>query len=1043
MSRFLHVCFAFIMMAMICGPVAALDESNKRPVTEAVTTIRDIELDPARPFVSDDFSSRRHSTLELWRDRDRYRDSVLAAARSDDPESVERAQWILGRWQRGILSDTPPGLAEKLATLSPVQCIVHLVEVGQFSAATIAMRESYGTLEFKSINNRLAIVLDQRFPIYARAAVRANTTDQFLTFLDVASSTPEMAVCYRDWAQLFATTGNTGDSVRLPESAETWEAELPQRTQIFLDLLSGNASAAMELARLTDGAANGDSRNRQSLIDTSENVKKRSSLVRLVQVLTSQWTTMAVEAAASAVESERAAEKIARSAENGSDSRSGESAQRAASSEIASHHNAAIWQWSDALIASDRSGDGAIRERAVAGLRANLQSLIDLGQSAREMAEVRKLTWKTLLIHGEINAALEIIGKDDPADAVSIAANASRHADAFERLGFPADQIDTHLEVWIDDAIAAQRQLSDAMGDPLSSAAAIGTQSGVAPKIEKLLDLIRLLDEVNLDDAAWRIADRLSLPDLQVQSPRTLDTNLVRDYVMQSLLSTSHTDWLIRLGMRDWETEPTVMSRRIISQITIDQNYEVLLVLHPFVQMRRPQLTAVQAFRVACEIARADDVDRRQHSALISELAESLRDGVLQVRPPRTSDLTVFQESLQSTSDAWSTLFDAHGRPDLADHILRRRSSSGDLKASLTLAKQYRHSGRTSANNVFDDKIWDAVAMSKNDGNPLFGDDVITAVQAVGEQCRAAREAGDQRTADELVLQLRAMACTPSTDMRQQIADVLASIGQWKMADDIYRSLLVMTAMSKEETLSMFEIAGKYQAFVLKATAAEMETTESSIDVSSVEAVSEEDLELRYQAIKWVDISFLETFNRISLPSRYYLIYPQLFAREQLEIAVRRAAFKVDPPTTQAIEQLLDRLRRFDAMDITTAESILPRLAKLGMGNHAEVEMVRIIDATDAHLKVFPGDAMIANNVAWGAAVNNTSLDDALRLARQATRLDPKSAIYRDTLAEILARQGKFEEALQIERGCVVDDPGQWHLHEQVNRFEKKLLKSR
>src|SRR5690606_4573023 len=120
--------------------------------------------------------------------------------------------------------------------------------------------------------------------------------------------------------------------------------------------------------------------------------------------------------------------------------------------------------------------------------------------------------------------------------------------------------------------------------------------------------------------------------------------------------------------------------------------------------------------------------------------------------------------------------------------------------------------------------------------------------------------------------------------------EVLAGIGQWQVADEVYRSLLVMTAMSTEETMSMFDIAGKYQAFVRKATAVDIETTNSTFDHSSVEKISEADLELRRQAIKWIDIAFLKTFHQITLPPRYYLIYPRLFAREQLEIAVLQAS---------------------------------------------------------------------------------------------------------------------------------------------------------
>lgn len=1040
MTRFIHLVFALVSIAMVTGPAPASDESNAGRVTDEVDVVRDAELDAPRPFVSDEFSLRRRSTLELWRDRDRYRDSILAEARSDDPESVERARWILGRWQRGILSDTPRHLAEELATLSPVQSIAFLLEAGQFSAATIAMRESYGTLDFDAIHTRVAITLDQRFPIYARAAVRAETTDQFLTFLDVASSTPAMAVSRRDWAKLFATTENPGVDVRLPEAAETWDTALAQRTQVLLELLAGDVNAAMKSARTADLAIDGDSDDRHSVVAASLNVQQQPSFVRLVQILTSQWTPMAVSAAESAGASERAAASIVREAQDESDSKPGLFAKRATSSKIARHYEAAIRHWADALIASDRSGERDIRANAVAGLLANLQALSDREQATSGTAEVRALVWQTLLIHGEIDAGLDIVGKDDPAAAAMIAANASRHADAFKRLGFPADQIDTKLEIWIDDAIAAQRQLFDMANDPLSPIATSEIQTGIAPEIEKLLNLIRLLDDVNLDDAAWRIADRLSLPDLQVQPPQISPTNRVRDYVMQSLLWTTHSDWLIRLGMRDWEVEPTIISRHIISQITVNDNYHFLAVLQEFVQLRRPQLTSVEAFRIACEIARADDVDRREHSALISELAESLRDGTLRSRIPNDQGM---QNLFLPATDVWSNLFDAHGRPDLTEPILQRRSSRGDLKAALTLAKEYRLNGPTSVSHDLDDEIWDAVAMSTSDGNPLYRDDVITAVDAVGEQCRAARDAGDQRTADQLLLQLRAMACTPSTDMRQQIADVLADIGQYQVADKLYRSLLVMTALSKEETQSMFEIARKYQGFVLKATAAELETTESVSNKSSVENLSPAELELRRQAIKWVDIAFLRTFHQISLRPQLYLVFPRLFAREQLEIAVLQAAADPGAPTAQAIPQLLDRLQQFDAIDIATAESILPKLTQLGMGDRANTELQRMIQAADTHLQNFPGDAVTANNVAWGAAVNNTQLDNALRLSRHAVRFEPESAIYRDTLAEILARRGDFEEAVQIERGCVIDDPGQWHLHEQVKRFEKKLSKSR
>ena len=108
------------------------------------------------------------------------------------------------------------------------------------------------------------------------------------------------------------------------------------------------------------------------------------------------------------------------------------------------------------------------------------------------------------------------------------------------------------------------------------------------------------------------------------------------------------------------------------------------------------------------------------------------------------------------------------------------------------------------------------------------------------------------------------------------------------------------------------------------------------------------------------------------------------------------------------------------------------------MDDLADESLSEIVRAAEKHAKIFPGDAMIANNVAWGAAMNNFQLDTALKMSRRAVAGEPDSAIYRDTLAEILFRLGRPDEALQIEQGCILDDPGQWHLHEQIERFGRK-----
>ncbi|WP_250929298.1 tetratricopeptide repeat protein [Aporhodopirellula aestuarii] len=1033
-----------LLLTSVTSAVGASDDTGTEPVTTA-TPPPSMPSDVAGasvPLGGGDFSLRRRSTLDLWRDRDRYRDAVLAAARSEELETAERARWVLGRWQRGILADTPPDLSKQLGTLQPVEAIELLLEEGRFAAATIAMEEATGTLDFASVAARVSMTLDQRFPIYARAAVVNDQTAHLLAFLDVACSTKEMAVCRRDWAKRFPPTLHDRDAKKpdmfsaLPPAADAWDPELVSQTECLLHLLDGEIDAAMTIAKRSDHELQqrelaSENRGRDPAAGLLS--RKQQPLVRVVRMVTSQWIDIAADASSSARAFEQAAEQLAAADANP------EGTQRSTNKlQIIRYREEAIRHWSDALIAADRCKNAEVRKAAIAGLLANAVTTtppID--------ADVRALIWRTLLIHGEVDAALDVLGDSDPASTSVIAADASRGAEALERLGFPADQIDTQLETWIDSAIDAQRELYEAAtsDDPIRLAeAARVSDTGLAPEIETLFTLIRLLDEVSRDDAAWRIADRLSLEDLHAKRVNRSSEYLVRDYVLLALLWTTHSDWMIKLGMRDWETEPSIVSQSLIGRIAVSDEFQLLSLLSHFVRMQTPQASPQETFTIACEIARAEEQDRRNHRQLIAELAQTLRDGSLRQKVNTDPDL---EEFFESSPEVWSDLFLAHGRPDLAEPFLQKQAATGDLEATLTLAKEYRLSGTISADVETYEEIWEAVASAHTDGNFRFRDDVMTGVRAVAEQFRLARDRGDSKSADSILEQIVAMACTPSTDMRQQIADVLAECGQWDTANSVYESLLVMTAITSDETQSLIDIARNYQRFATKATAGEVSQTESAMNANTIERLNASDLELRQRAVTWFDIAFAGTLSGVEFRPQLYLVYPRLIAREQLELSIVSMSQSPTAEGRQRANDLLERLHQLDRMDITTAEAILPKMQRIGMQEQVAESIRRMLRVADDHLKTFPADAVTANNVAWGAAMNDIELPQALELARHAVRFEPESAIYRDTLAEILARTGNHAEALQIEKGCLIDDPGQWHLHEQIERFEKKFAKQR
>ena len=94
------------------------------------------------------------------------------------------------------------------------------------------------------------------------------------------------------------------------------------------------------------------------------------------------------------------------------------------------------------------------------------------------------------------------------------------------------------------------------------------------------------------------------------------------------------------------------------------------------------------------------------------------------------------------------------------------------------------------------------------------------------------------------------------------------------------------------------------------------------------------------------------------------------------------------------------------------------------------------------HIGYFRTDATALNNIAWTAAMNQRRLSEALELSELAVTLEPDSVVYRDTLAEVLHLLGRNKEALAIETACLLDEPDEWHLYEQIEKYQKHLKPS-
>lgn len=102
---------------------------------------------------------------------------------------------------------------------------------------------------------------------------------------------------------------------------------------------------------------------------------------------------------------------------------------------------------------------------------------------------------------------------------------------------------------------------------------------------------------------------------------------------------------------------------------------------------------------------------------------------------------------------------------------------------------------------------------------------------------------------------------------------------------------------------------------------------------------------------------------------------------------------------------------------------LVPMLEKAGHRQEADAlfdQVYRYLDQACRELPRF-GDAH--NELAWMSAKCGRRLDAALEHARTAVGLEPKSASFLDTLAEVHFQLGDVEKAVELEERCVKLDP--------------------
>ncbi len=83
------------------------------------------------------------------------------------------------------------------------------------------------------------------------------------------------------------------------------------------------------------------------------------------------------------------------------------------------------------------------------------------------------------------------------------------------------------------------------------------------------------------------------------------------------------------------------------------------------------------------------------------------------------------------------------------------------------------------------------------------------------------------------------------------------------------------------------------------------------------------------------------------------------------------------------------------------------------------------------------GNALQQNSLAWYLARSGRKLDEALKLATQATASEPDNVALMDTLAEVHFQMGHQAEAIRLETAALQKDPDRPELESQLKRFKR------
>ncbi len=590
------------------------------------------------------------------------------------------------------------------------------------------------------------------------------------------------------------------------------------------------------------------------------------------------------------------------------------------------------------------------------------------------------LRWQSLAVHGEVDAACRLLARDQPEAAAEIAISAVRPDQAFEQLEIAPVEIETELTRWLEEAMRAQRASDD--------------ETPVA-EVRRLLALMKCLISVGRLDLAWRIAEGMSSANVAVGRVE------LRAYVLTSLPATIRRDWVQKLSVLPDEATLSTAAENMLVRVLNDTDAATFGLLIDATEAMMPRASLrerVDAVATLLDGEIPPGFNPKTGFRFLFHYRPDDRGRTLERLGGR-----ILSRPRQQPPIGMASFFARHGQTEFARHCLRELHDAGDAEATFELAELALRSGAASDARDLFDQIWKSYAEGRARRGGMSGTSL--AAKAIAGIWVADKRIGDHAAAERGERLVRLMLTSPSSETRLDLLRYLAEQGERQIVADGFDALLPITALGSPDGTAFYTAAYTF-----------------AVDVAE---------QRPGEAARWFDLAFSGTLESTFFLPAAYVSLPLITHRWRLQAAVRRG-------DEEKVRQSFDRILRLDPLDIRFAEDLLPEVRDAGMDELANRTLDRILDAGLRYCRRYRFDATTANNLAWVAAVNGRRLDDALWLSELAVTRHPESAIYRDTLAEILFRMGRVREAIEIEKACLIDDPGQWHLHEQLARFRQK-----